>query len=89
MTPQIKPQRHLQEDLMIFMQAYGGVKVSVYQDMLVYKVTPGYGKKAAFNAGIILKDLGMDDRLEAIPADWLSNDSFSIVEKNKTAKNGE
>ncbi len=84
MTPTNVSKINLADALMIFMERYGGVKVTAYSDMLVYKVTPGYGKKASFNATTILKDLGLDNRLEAVADDenWLSNDSFVIKERN-------
>ncbi len=83
MTPTNVSKRSLQDDLMIFMEAYGGVRVTAYSRELVYKTTPGYGKKASVNANTLLKDIGLGDRLEAVADDnnWLSNDSFIVKEK--------
>lgn len=73
--------RTLEDCFEIFRLRWGGVKVAVYEDSMVYQVHPGYGKKASVNANILIRDLGLDERLVAVPGEIVYDDSFSIIEK--------
>lgn len=71
----------LEHELEIFRHEWGGVNVTAYDDSLVYRVAPKYGKKAAYAANIICKDLGLD--LVAEGSALLADDSFCVKAKSK------
>lgn len=70
-------------DLERFMIAWGSTRCYVEKDFIVYKTAVSYGKRAAYNAEILLRDLGLDGKLEAIATDLPANDSFRIQIKKK------
>ncbi len=71
--------RTLEEELEMFKLNWGGIRVSQYPDSLVYKVAPGWGRKAAESANRLIESLKLNLRAES--NDFPANDGFFVEEK--------
>lgn len=69
----------LKDKLDKFREAWGGVRVTQYEDKLVYSVTSSMSRRAATRANNLIEILDLD--LIAIPNDKYPQDSFIIQNK--------
>lgn len=65
-----------EEQLNKFRTSYTGTKVTQYEDILVYSVTPGYSESAAQRANSLIEELSLD--LVAEPKKHFPKDCFII-----------
>lgn len=66
----------LKDKLDKFREAWGGVRVTQYEDKLVYSVTPSMSRRAATRANNLIEILDLD--LVAIPNNRYPEDSFIV-----------
>lgn len=69
----------LENDLNKFRKAYPSIRMTQYEEYLVYSVAPNYGKRAAERASTLIAELGL--ALIAEPTTLFKQDSFTIKQK--------